>query len=264
MEMILEAKDISFSYGKGCALDGLSLGIEQGSLVCLMGRNGSGKTTLLDCLMGALVPSRGCVELLGRPVGKYRRHEIARHISYLPQIHGITFPYTVREMVMLGRMAYASAFGSPRQEDEEACDEAMQKAGVYEFRDQAYSSLSGGEIRLVLLARALCQRSEIILMDEPTVYLDFRNEMLFLQRVAELTAEGRATVVMATHSPNHAFYFESRGLSVQAALLDKGKLVALGAPSEVITADSAARFFGVEAEIAAAGGVRNLVVKNPL
>lgn len=262
--MILEARDVSFSYGKGLALDHLSLGVEQGSLLCLMGRNGSGKTTLLDCMMGVLTPSAGCVDLLGRPINKYRRHEIARHISYLPQIHGITFPYTVREMVMLGRLAYASAFGSPRPEDEEACEEAMREAGVYEFRDKAYSSLSGGEIRLVLLARALCQRTEIILMDEPTVFLDFRNEMLFLQRVAELTDAGRTTVVMATHSPNHAFYFESAGVPVRAALMDKGRLAALGAPSDVITPAAAAAVFGVEAEVASAGGVRNLIIKNPL
>lgn len=262
--MILEARDISFSYGKGQALDQVSLGVEQGSLVCLMGRNGSGKTTLLDCLMGTLTPYAGSVYLLNRPLQKYRRHEIARHISYLPQIHGVTFPYTVREMVLLGRLAYASAFGSPKPEDEAACDEAMKQAGVYAFRDQAYSSLSGGEIRLVLLARALCQRAEIILMDEPTVYLDFRNEMLFLQRVAELNAQGRATVVMATHAPNHAFYFESAGLNVRAALLDNGRLEALGAPSEVITAEAAARYFGVEAEVVTAGGVRSLIVKNPL
>ena len=140
----------------------------------------------------------------------------------------------------------------------------MKQAGVYDFRDQAYSSLSGGELRLVLLARALCQNAEIILMDEPTVYLDFRNEMLFLQRVAELNAQGRATVVMATHAPNHAFYFESSGLNVIAALMDNGRLEALGAPSEVITAETAARYFGVDAEVVAAGGVRSLIVKNPL
>ena len=262
--MILEARDVSFSYGKGLALDHLSLGVEQGSLLCLMGRNGSGKTTLLDCMMGALTPTGGCVYLLGQPISQYRRHEIARHISYLPQIHGITFPYTVREMVMLGRLAYASAFGSPRSEDEEACDEAMRAAGIYEFRDKSYSSLSGGEIRLVLLARALCQQAEIILMDEPTVYLDFRNEMLFLQRVAELTAQNGATVVMATHSPNHAFYFESVDVPIQAALLDKGHLVAVGTPSDVITPAAAADVFGVEAEVASAGGVRNLIIKNPL
>ena len=262
--MILEARDISFSYGNGLALDHVSLGVEQGSLVCLMGRNGSGKTTLLDCLMGTLAPSSGSVYLMERPLHKYRRPEIARHISYLPQIHGITFPYTVREMVLMGRMAYASAFGSPKPEDEGDCEEAMKQAGVYGFRDQAYSSLSGGEIRLVLLARALCQRAEIILMDEPTVYLDFRNEMLFLQRVAELNAEGLATVVMATHAPNHAFYFESAGLNVCAAVMDNGRIEALGTPSEVITAENAARYFGVEAEIATAGGARSLIVKNPL
>ena len=262
--MILEVRDLCYSYGKRSALEDVSLAVERSGVTCLMGPNGSGKTTLLECMLGVRTPRAGEALLLGRPLSGLRRSEIARHIAFIPQNHTPHFPYTVREMVLLGRLAYASPFGAPGREDEKACERAMELAGVAQLAGQPYSALSGGELRLVLLARALCQRAEILLLDEPAAHLDFRNELLLLERLAALAEAGEVTVVMATHAPNHAFFFESRGLPVTAALLDAGRLDSAGSPSEVITPAAAARVFGVEAEVADVGGTKTLVVRHPL
>ncbi len=259
--MILKAENLSFSYGDHQVLSGFSFGVEKGAIYCIMGPNGCGKTTLLDCLMGINAPAGGKIELLGRELGEYSRKDIARHISYMPQIHGISFPYTVRDFVLMGRMAYTGTFGSPGKEDYDACSLAMKKAGVLAYADKAYSSLSGGELRLALLARALCQQAEIIMMDEPTAHLDFRNEMLFIDRIAELAGSGEASVVMSTHSPNHALMLESKGLMVEAILMKDGKVFISGKPSEVINSGSVSMVFGVESEIIDLGGLKNMVIK---
>ncbi len=262
--MIMKAEKLSFSYGSREILSGFSFAAKPGSVCCIMGPNGSGKTTLLGCLMGINKISAGRIELLGKDLKEYGRQDIARHVSYMPQIHGISFPYTVREFVLMGRMAYAGTFGSPKRSDYEACVSAMYKAGVMEFADKAYSSLSGGELRLVLLARALCQEAEIIMMDEPTAHLDFRNEMLFLDRTADLARSGEVSVIMSTHSPNHALMLESMGLAVEAILMKNGKAFLSGKPSEVINKESVAEVFGVEAEIIDLNGLKNMVIKGAI
>ena len=262
--MILRADNISFSYGMQKVLSGLSYRADAGSICCIMGPNGSGKTTLLDCLMGINRINGGKIELFGKDLKDYSRREIASHVSYMPQIHGISFPYTVREFVLMGRMAYAGTFGSPKSADYEACAAAMEKTGVMELADKAYSSLSGGELRLVLLARALCQQAEIIMMDEPTAHLDFRNEMLFLDRIADLAKSGEVSVVMSTHSPNHALMLESMGLDVEAILMKDGKSFLSGKPSEVINRGSVAEVFGVEADIIELEGLRNMIIKGAI
>ena len=262
--MILIAEDICFSYGEAPILQNVSLQAEKGSITCIMGPNGSGKTTLLECLMGSKQVKKGRIIVSGKNISSMKRPELARNISFIPQIHAITFPYTVRDTVLMGRMAYAGLFGYPDAEDQKACDDAMEKTDIIKFSDKAYSSLSGGEIRLVLLARALCQDAKIILMDEPAAYLDFRNEMLFLERVSELVKNENITVLMATHSPDHALMFESEGMPVKAVLMKEGKVSAFGRPSDVITKESVADVFGVDAEIVDVCGSKNMIIKKAI
>ena len=262
--MILSAKDIYFSYGSHQVLSGVSLDVGEGKVICIMGPNGSGKTTLLDCLMGINKVEKGSIELFEKDIYSMSRKDIAKDISYMPQIHGVSFPYTVREFVLMGRMAYAGTFGSPGEKDFEACEAAIEKAGLKAYADMAYSSLSGGELRLCLLARALCQDAKVIMMDEPTAHLDFRNEMLFLERVAMLAKEGAVSVVMSTHSPNHALMLESLGVSTKAMLLKDGKVYMKGNPSEVIDQSSIAEVFGVEAKIVDIDGMKNMFIKGAI
>ena len=249
MSKLIEVSDLSFSYGINAVFSDVDLTASQADIVCLMGPNGCGKTTLLDSIMALKKPQSGSIQLCGKPVGEMKRHEIAQLISYVPQIHDATFPYTVREMVLMGRTAYTGAFKRPSREDERICDEAMCRIGIDKMADRPYSLLSGGEIKLVLLARALGQKTPLLLMDEPTAHLDFKNEMLFLETVAGLCAEEDITVVIATHSPDHAFYFEAKGLTVQAAMMSRGGIACCGKPDDIITAENIHDVYGVKAKI---------------
>jgi len=246
---LLRVEDLAFSYGKKQVFRDVTFSVPEGQIVCLMGPNGCGKTTLLDCIMAVHRPERGSITLLGRPLSAYRRHEIAREIAYVPQIHDIYFPYTVREMVLLGRTAYTGLFGEPKEEDEEISLAAMRRVGVDRFADQPYSRLSGGEIKLVLLARALGQQTRLIVMDEPTAHLDYRNELIFLETLASLVLDDRISVLMATHSPEHAYYFAGLGVDTRAALFRGGTIFAYGEPEEVITEPALEQVYGVKARI---------------
>lgn len=247
--MIVSAENISFSYGHKKVLDNVSLSVEKGEIICLMGPNGSGKTTFLDCIMGFNKTTDGRVELYGKNIKEYKPAELSKKISYVPQHHNPTFPYKVRDVVLMGRTAYTSIFSEPSDEDERICDEAMKKVGITEFADRPYTSLSGGELKLVLLARALCQNTGIIILDEPTSSLDFKNELIFLEVLSRLMAEEGLTVIMATHILNQAFLLESGNCRVRAVMMSEGRIVLDGAPSEVITPKSLADIYDVNATI---------------
>ncbi len=246
---VLAVRDLSFSYGQQEVFHNLCLSVERGEVLCLMGPNGCGKTTLIDCIMAVDKPRNGEIFLMGKPLHQYRRHEIAQQIAYVPQTHDITFPYTVREMVLMGRTAYTGPFGKPSDEDEEICRQALRRVGMEQFADRPYSRLSGGEVKLVLLARALGQKTPLILMDEPTAFLDFRNELMFLETVVSLSREKHSSVLLATHSPDHAFYFASKGLPVNAAMLSRGEIRCCGRPEETVTSESILDVYGIRAKI---------------
>ncbi len=262
--MILSVKDLSFSYGEHPALSGVSLELGGGGVLCVMGPNGSGKSTLIDCVMGLHPGYRGSVTLDGMEVSGTQRKEIARRAAYVPQNHSITFPYTVREVVMMGRTAYLSPFGTPSDGGEELCERAMRRVGILDLADKPYNTISGGELRLVILARALCQDTQLILMDEPTAHLDYRNELVFLEIVSELCLEDGISILIATHSPDQAFYFESHGVQVSAMFLKKGITAAEGRPSDVITAELLEDVYGVRAKILESGGEKTILLQRSL
>lgn len=247
--MILSVDNLSFAYGKNKVLKGISLNVCKGEIVCLMGPNGSGKTTLLDCIMGFNRFSEGKIELNGKSIRDFKTSELSRNISYVPQHHSPTFPYTVRDVVLMGRTAYTSLLREPTKQDEEYCNEAMKKVGISDFADRPYTTLSGGEIKLVLLARALCQHTDIIILDEPTASLDFRNELIFIEILTRLIQDEGLTVIMATHVLNQAFLLESKECNVKAVMMSDGQKRIEGVPSEVITSESLSDIYNVNAAI---------------
>lgn len=249
MNGIIEVKALSFSYGEKRVFENLTFDIKRGEVFCLLGPNGCGKTTLIDCLMALHRPSGGNIDLCGRPLAGYKRHEIAQKVAFVPQIHSPSFPYTVKEVVLMGRTAYTGAFSAPGKKDEEIAIKAIGRVGMADFADRAYTSLSGGEMKLVLLARALGQESDVIIMDEPTAHLDFRNELLFLETIGELVRNNGISVLIATHSPTHAFYFEGLGIPARAALMSGGGFYAMDLPGKCITEESIAEVYGVKAKI---------------
>lgn len=249
MKEILRIDNLGFSYSTKEVFHDISLSISAGEILCLMGPNGCGKTTLIDSVMAIHKPNQGKIYLMGQPISDYKRKQIAQNIAYVPQIHNITFPYSVREVVMMGRSAHIGPFGQPTASDEFECLEALKKVGISHLSDKPYSRLSGGEVKLVLLARALSQRTPLIIMDEPTAYLDFKNELIFLETIAELCNKEKIAVLMATHSPDHAFYFSSKGLFVQGALMSDGCMYSYGNVNRVITEENIEKVYGVNTRI---------------
>lgn len=249
MAVILDVRDLSYDYGDSPVLRGVSFSMDAGEIVCVAGPNGSGKTTLLDCVTGFRRPLQGEIDVCGKPLQAYRGKELSQKIAYVPQQHHPTFPYRVRDVVLMGRTARTGLFGGYSAEDVRDCEDAMNAVGIASLADRAYHTLSGGELRLVLLARALCQQPQLIVLDEPTVSLDFRNELQFLQTLCDLIKRRNLGALLATHVLSHAFFFERYGIPVRTALLCKGQPFTIGAPREILTKQTLADTFGVCAEI---------------
>lgn len=247
---LLVLDNASFGYdGQRLLFENASFQVNEGQLCCLFGPNGCGKTTMLDCIINLHKLNSGRILVLGRDVSQYKRYELAQHIAYVPQIHERAFPYTVKQVVMMGRTAYGGMFGKRAQQDEDLALQSIEKVGLSKLKDVPYTRLSGGELKLVMLARALVQQTKIIIMDEPASHLDFKNELLLLETIYNLVSEFKISVVMATHEPNHAFYFDSRGLPTKVVLLNEGRIESYDDPDAVLTEETLKRVYGINSKL---------------
>jgi iron complex transport system ATP-binding protein len=235
----LAAYALGFGYGAKVVGRDVDLSVRPGEILCLLGPNGSGKTTLFKTMLGLLPPQAGEVRLDGRPMAHLTRAEIARRVAYVPQAHAAHFPFRVADMVVMGRTAHLGLFASPTREDRRMALDALVALGIGDLADNEYTRISGGQRQLALIARALAQDAPAIVMDEPTASLDFGNQVVVLSEVKRLAAKGLA-VLLSTHDPDHAFSVGNR-----VALLDGGRLIAQGAPAEVLTPDRLRSVYGV-------------------
>jgi iron complex transport system ATP-binding protein len=226
---LVRVRAATFSYGQREILKGVDLDIYRGEVLSILGPNGCGKTTLLRCIGGASIVSGGSVRFGDVDVGSLSAPDRARKIGFLFQDHTPTFPFAVRDIVIMGRAPHLGVLASPGRVDVVLADEALERVGLAHVRNRPYTQLSGGERQLVLLARTLVQKPDVILLDEPTAHLDFRNQVLTLRIIRSLAADG-LTMVMTTHDPNHALWFGGR-----AALMKEGRFVASGLASDVVT-----------------------------
>ena len=248
--MSLVAESIEFSYKRNKAvLRGITLEAEYGEVLTLLGPNGCGKSTLLDILLGLNHPDAGTVRIGGQDIRDLGRRELASKVSYVSQSKRTTFPYLVKDMVMMGRTPYIPVMGVPGEEDVEKSRHALELVGMEAFATRPVPSLSGGEAQLVLLARSLAQESDILVLDEPTAHLDFRNELEFLSLASSLAKEENKCIVMATHFPNHAFYFQSMGVKTKVVLMKDGRDFASGRPADVLTQTNIREVYQVEARV---------------
>lgn len=248
-DIILEVKNAAFSYGEKNIFTDLSFKVKKGEIFCIVGSNGCGKTTLLDCLLGLLKLKEGEILTGNTDVKNLKPRQLAEKLAYVPQIHERTFPYTVKDIVLMGRAHKTSLFSSPGEEDLNAALEALKKVGILHLADRPYTHISGGQCQLVMIARALAQQPEIIIMDEPTSHLDFKNELLLLETIVELAKVNNIAVVMATHFPNHAFYFESSGSNATVALMNEGSFQYVGTPSEVLSEENIKRIYNINSKV---------------
>jgi len=242
--MRLEARHLDFGYRGRRVGNDVSLSLESGEVLCLLGPNGSGKTTLFKTLLGLLPAQGGQVIVDGTDLGRRRRDEIARDISYVPQAHAAFFPFTVREVVLMGRTAHLGVFSSPSRRDRDIAQAAIERMRLGPLAESIYTRISGGERQLTLIARALAQDARIIVMDEPTANLDFGNQVRVLEHIQAL-AEAGMGVLLSTHDPDQAFLCASR-----VALLHEGRLARLGGPGETITVESLKQIYGVDVAVA--------------
>ncbi len=235
--MSLEVCGLTFAYGQHTVLDGIDFELRAGELCALFGPNGTGKSTLYRCVLGHLRHG-GSVTLDGTDLRRLRPAEVARRVSYVPQHHSNPFPFTVFDMVLMGRTPHLGGVFGPRRGDVEVCERVLEQVGLAEERDRLYHTLSGGQRQLVLIARALAQDCNVLLLDEPTASLDFGNQMWVWRTVRDLARAGR-TILVCTHEPNHVLWFCDRVL----ALGRDGRLVADGVPGEVVTGDLVTRLY---------------------
>jgi len=227
----LTVRGLSFAYGAHQVLDRIDLDLRRGELCALFGPNGTGKSTLYRCILGHLRHD-GSVTLDGEDLSRLRPPQLARRISYVPQQHTNPFPFTVLDMVLMGRTPHLGGVFGPRRGDVEACERVLAQVGLAAERDRLYHTLSGGQRQLVLIARALAQDCQVLLLDEPTASLDFGNQMFVWRTVRDLARQGRA-ILVCTHEPNHVLWFCDRVL----ALGRDGRLLADGTPGQVVTSE---------------------------
>ncbi len=210
---MLSVNELRFAYRKNgpAVLDGVSFSAGPGRLIALLGENGAGKSTLFRCLLGLERDYGGRIALDGRDLRQLSRREIAARAAYVPQWETPVFNYTVFDTVLMGTTGTLPAFASPGEEQLRTAREAIRFLGVERLADKGINELSGGERQLALLARAIAQRSRLMLMDEPTANLDYGNQQLVLRHMKKMTREGY-TVLFSTHNPEHALQYASHVL----------------------------------------------------
>ena len=246
---LLDVSNINFGYDQRDVLKDISFKVNRGEIFFLLGPNGCGKTTLLDCVLGLLKPRQGDIQLNGTYINGIKPETIARQVAYVPQSHEKTFPYTVKDIVLMGRAAYIGMFASPSAEDMDIVDEALEQVGILHLRDRHYTQLSGGEGQLVMIARALAQKTSLIVMDEPTAHLDFKHELVIMETIVELVKDTGMSILMATHFPNHAFYFENNDIATRVALMNNSKFLAAGSPSDVLIEENIKLIYNINARV---------------
>jgi iron complex transport system ATP-binding protein len=240
----LETHDVEFSYSAAPVLRGVSLALDDGGLVALVGPNGSGKTTLLRVLSGLLRPQRGQVLLDGQPLDRLPRREIARRVAVVPQEIAVPYSFSAREIVLLGRTPYIHALAGPVRADHEAVTRALQQTGTLGMAGRAFSQLSGGERQRVVVAMALAQEPSILLLDEPIVHLDLNYQMEVMELVTRLNRAHGLTILATLHDLNLAAQYFQRMI-----LLKDGCVLADGAPTQVITAARIRQAYGAEVSV---------------
>ncbi|HEX9887130.1 MAG TPA: ABC transporter ATP-binding protein [Longimicrobiales bacterium] len=238
--MSFRATDLRVRYAGAAspALDGVSMSVPEGALYAILGPNGSGKSTLMRTLMGILRPESGGVWIEDRRVERWDRRELARAVGAVPQSEAMAFPLSVRELVAMGRYPHLGPLSAEGAQDREAVDRALDRCDVAHLRERPVTSLSGGEVQRVRIARALAQEPRSLVLDEPTASLDIRHEMAILGLLRQ-SADGGMTVLVITHHLDLAGRFADRLL-----LLDQGRVVSEGEPRDVLQADILSRVYG--------------------
>jgi iron complex transport system ATP-binding protein len=235
MSALFAARDLHYRYPAQArdAVRAVTLEISAGVFCALLGPNGSGKSTLLKLLLGVLAPGSGSAHYRDQASTAWDRRALAREVGVVPQLEDVLFPFTVREVVAMGRYPHLGPWQSEREQDRQAIEQAMARCAVLALSDRSMFQLSGGERQRVRVARALAQEPRTLVLDEPTASLDIAHEMSLFELMAELRARDGVTVLAATHNLNLAARFAG-----QIVLMADGAVAARGSPAGVLTAQN--------------------------
>lgn len=237
--MELKIKQMHCGYNSKTVLKNVKFSIKTGEAICLLGPNGIGKTTIFKTILGFIPIISGDIEIDGVDISKYSASQLATHIAYVPQAKGYAYQYSVLDMLLMGRSIHIGKFSSPAKSDIEFAEHVLKEMGLWEYRNRLYNELSGGEQQIVLVARAVVQDTDFILMDEPASNLDFNNESKLLETIKKLTTSGKG-ILMISHSPSHAFLCCSK-----AILLSRDREIKFGTVEEIITTENLSDAYGV-------------------
>jgi iron complex transport system ATP-binding protein len=237
---VLSARRLSFRYGERAVLREVDIDLHPGRVTILLGPNGSGKSTLIRVLSGVLPPAGGEVLLAGRPPGSYGRREMARLLSVVGQDPPVDFPMTVSAYVELGRFPHQGLFGGTTTADREEVERALAATGLDPLRDRTLSEISAGERQLATVARAIAQGARVMLLDEPTAFLDIRHRVAFYEIVTRLAGTRGVAALVASHDLSLCAEYGER-----IVLLSGGTVAAQGTPEAVLTPENVRAAYGV-------------------
>lgn len=241
----MQVSDGCFRYPRQSkmVLQHIDFSLDAGDILAILGPNGAGKTTMLRCLMGLLPWTSGETLLDGKPLRRIPQRQLWQQISYVPQAKQPPTAYSVEQMILLGRASMVHPFSMPQAEDMAAVDAVIERTGLKSLRGRSCAELSGGEYQMVLIARALVSEPQILILDEPESNLDFQNQLLVLDMLSQLAAEG-ITCIFNTHYPAHALRRSNKSL-----MLSKNGEYCFGSSREMITEENILRYFGVHSVI---------------
>ena len=240
---LFEVKNISFDYDGEEIFSNISFSIDKGDVLCILGPNGTGKTTLIKCLNGLHDIKSGEISVNGNDMKKLSFKQISKHIGYIPQSHVPSFPFKVFDVVLMGRAPYLNLTDSPKDEDVEIAEDALKTLGIEDLKDKEYTNLSGGERQLVFLARVLCQKPDILILDEPTSHLDFGNQIKLLEIIDNLAKSG-LSIIMSSHFPDHACLS-----STKVAIMKDGGFIDFGTPDDVVSEENLRKAYSIDVKL---------------
>lgn len=245
LEKLIEVKNISFSYEKDSPIifENINFEIDAGDVLCILGPNGTGKTSLIKSLNGIHEINSGEILLKGKNIKKLSFNEISKIVGYIPQGHIPSFPFTVFDVVLMGRSPYINLSASPKEKDKKIAIDALKTLGIYNMKDKKYTNLSGGERQLVFLARVLAQEPDLLILDEPTSHLDFGNQIKLLEIIEQLSKLGLA-IIMSSHYPDHAFLACNK-----VAIMKDKSFIDFGNPADVVNEKNLKEAYGIGVQL---------------
>lgn len=243
--MKFEVRKGGFSYSTSeCILQNVNIFLDKPEVLSILGANGAGKTTLLKCMLGLLEWKTGGTYIDGVNIKDIPCHRLWQKVGYVPQAKASAFSYRTEDMVLLGRNAYLGTFGQPGKEDRDIAEACMKEIGIGYLKGRLCSRISGGELQMVLIARALAANPSILVLDEPESNLDFRNQLIVLETIERLCREKHISAVVNTHYPEHAL-----SISQKSLLLTSRGATIFGPTEEILSEEHLDEAFSVEVKL---------------